>query len=136
MGFVLFIHVVACVLLVITILMQAGRGGGLAESFSSAESMFGTQANSLMVRISTVLAAIFLTTSLVLAVYGSKGDKSLMITNKKLLPAKAAAPQLPLEPEVSVKVEAPKAMTDPLEQMNLKHEPKETVSVPTTNAAH
>src|SRR5258708_27382616 len=43
MGFIIVVHVLVCILLVITILMQAGRGGGLAESFASAESMFGTQ---------------------------------------------------------------------------------------------
>ena len=85
MGFILVLHIIICVLLVITILMQAGRGGGLAESFSSAESMFGTQTNKFMVRVSTVLASLFVITSLVLAFYSSKKDKSLM-ANKHLLP--------------------------------------------------
>ncbi len=85
MGFILFIHVTVCVLLVISILMQAGRGGGLAESFASAESMFGTQTNAFMVRVSTVLALIFLVTSLVLAFNASKKEKSLM-TNDRLVP--------------------------------------------------
>ncbi len=108
MGFVLFIHIVACILLVITILMQAGRGGGLAESFSSAESMFGTQANSFMVKASTAFAIIFLGTALILAVNGSKGHKSLM-ADKKLLPVQEAAklPAVPAEPKIEVKVEAP-----------------------------
>ena len=60
MGFILVIHVIACVLLVISILMQAGRGGGLTETFQSAESMFGTQTNVFMVRFTTILAVIFL----------------------------------------------------------------------------
>ena len=84
MGFILVIHVIVCVLLVITILMQAGRGGGLTETFQSAESMFGTQTNVFMVRTTTVLAAIFICTSLLLAFNASKGDQSLM-ANKKLL---------------------------------------------------
>src|SRR5580692_5318769 len=95
MGFILVIHVIVCVLLVITILMQAGRGGGLTETFQSAESMFGTQTNVFMVRTTTVLAAIFLSTSLFLAFNSSKGDKSLM-ANKKLLatvPKAQPAPQ-------------------------------------------
>ena len=114
MGFILFIHVTACVLLVTTILMQAGRGGGLAESFASAESMFGTQTNSFMVRTSTVLAAIFLITSLVLAVFGSKADNSLM-SNKTLLPKTQAQPAVSAEPEVSVNVSAPVPMEKPVE---------------------
>ena len=111
MGFILFVHVLVCVLLVISILMQAGRGGGLAESFASAESMFGTQTNAFMVRVSTVLAAIFIITSLFLAFSASKKSNSLM-ADKKLLPkveqtkAEAPAETIKIEP---MKVEQPKA---------------------------
>ncbi len=110
MNFVLVIHLLACVFLVITILMQAGRGGGLAESFSSAESMFGTQTNTFLVRTSSILAAIFLITSLVLAVGGSKGEKSLMARNKALLPKTAAVVEKTPESGITVKVEEPKPM--------------------------
>ncbi len=111
MGFILVIHVIVCVLLVITILMQAGRGGGLTETFQSAESMFGTQTNVFMVRTTTILAVIFLSTSLILAFNSSKVDQSLM-ANKKLLSTlpKAAAVPVSKNPEndVQVKVESPK----------------------------
>jgi len=113
MGFILVIHVTVCVLLVISILMQAGRGGGLTETFQSAESMFGTQTNAFMVRLTTILALIFLSTSLILAFNSSKVDQSLM-ANKKLLstvpkPAEETKTKEP-QPEVQVKVEAPKPM--------------------------
>ena len=111
MGFILFVHILVCVLLVISILMQAGRGGGLAESFASAESMFGTQTNAFMVRVSTVLAVVFITTSLALAFYSSKKNNSLM-ADKKLLPkvqqtrTETPAESIKIEP---LKVEQPKA---------------------------
>ena len=112
MGFILVIHVIVCVLLVIAILMQAGRGGGLTETFQSAESMFGTQTNVFMVRLTTILAAIFISTSLFLAFKSSKGDQSLM-ANKKLLatvPKSVPAPEKETENDVQVKVESPKPM--------------------------
>ena len=103
-----------CVLLIITILMQAGRGGGLAESFASAGSMFGTQTNSFMVKLSTILAIIFLTTSLVLAINAAKGNKSLM--NKAKLPAVSVPAAQPEEPTVKVSepkpVDSTKMITD------------------------
>ncbi|MFA5088275.1 MAG: preprotein translocase subunit SecG [Candidatus Omnitrophota bacterium] len=77
-SFVVVIHVVACILLALVILMQSGRGGGLTEQFASAESLFGAKTNAFMVRITTVLAVIFLVTSLSLAFMSSKRDKSLM----------------------------------------------------------
>ncbi len=129
MGFIIFIHVLVCVLLIITILMQAGRGGGLAESFSSAESMFGTQTNSFMVRFSTILAVVFFSTSLFLAVNASKGHKSLMKNAK--LPAATAAAAKPEEPTVKVSVPMPLTENKPV----VKQEPTEAptpVAVNTT----
>ena len=114
MGFILVIHVIVCVLLVISILMQAGRGGGLTETFQSAESMFGTQTNVFMVRFTTILAAIFICTSLLLAFKSSKVDQSLM-ANKKLLatvPKSVTAPKAQdTEGDVQVKIESPKPMS-------------------------
>jgi preprotein translocase subunit SecG len=133
MGFILVIHVIVCVLLVISILMQAGRGGGLTESFQSAESMFGTQTNVFMVRLTTILAVIFLSTSLFLAFKSSKSDQSLM-ANKKLLatvPMPAAVPENKDENDVQVKVESPKPMVSPETAVPSKEVP---VS-PVTNAA-
>ena len=133
MGFILVIHVIVCVLLVISILMQAGRGGGLTETFQSAESMFGTQTNVFMVRLTTILAAIFISTSLVLAFKSSRVDQSLM-ANKKLLasvPKPAPSTQKDSEGDVQVKVEAPKPMTAPETVVPQKDVP---VS-PVTNAA-
>jgi len=112
MGFILVIHVIVCVLLVISILMQAGRGGGLTETFQSAESMFGTKTNVFMVRFTTILAVIFFSTSMILAFNSSKVDQSLM-ANKRLLATvpktetpKAKSP----DNDVQVKVESPKLM--------------------------
>lgn len=109
MGFILVLHVIVCILLVITILMQAGKGGGLAESFASAESMFGTQTNKFLVTTSTVLAIIFLSTSLILAISGAKGEKSLM-ADKKLLPKTTvpAPKNIDTEPQITVNVSDPK----------------------------
>ena len=132
MGFILVIHVIVCILLVISILMQAGRGGGLTETFQSAESMFGTQTNVFMVRFTTILAVIFLSTSMILALNSSNVDKSLM-ANKKLMstlpkPTKAAKTK-GSDNNVQVKVEAPKPMAIPEADM-----PSKEVS-PVTNAA-
>ena len=115
MGFIYAIHLIVCVLLIIAILMQAGRGGGLTETFQSAESMFGTQTNAFMVRTTTILAVIFLSTSLFLAFNASKGNKSLM-ANQKLL-ATVPPPAEPVKSkdnDVQVKVEAPKAQEVPV----------------------
>lgn len=77
-GFFMFLHAVISVLLLVIILMQSGRGGGLTESFASAESMFGAKTNEFMIKATTVFASLFLLTCLGLAVVSSQKGKSLM----------------------------------------------------------
>ncbi len=80
-GFITFLHIIICIFLVIVVLMQAGRGGGLTESFSSAESLFGAQTSSVMVKTTTVLAAFFIVTSLSLAFLSAQKSQSLMASH-------------------------------------------------------
>jgi len=76
--FITVIHVITCILLVITILMQAGKGGGLAQGFDSAENLLGAQTNTFMVKVTTVLAVIALCTCISLAILTSKKQRSLL----------------------------------------------------------
>ncbi len=77
-AFLTVIQILTCLLLIVVILMQAGRGGGLNEAFQSAESVFGAKTNSFMVRVTTVLAVFFLVSSTSLVYLSSKGKQSLM----------------------------------------------------------
>lgn len=77
-GFVIFIHVIVCALLIILILIQAGRGGGLVESFSSVESMFGPKTNAFLTRTTTVLSILFFITCLSLAFLSTRQSRSLI----------------------------------------------------------
>ena len=76
--FIIVIHVIVCIFLAVIILMQSGRGGGLTEQFASAESVFGAKTNVVMVRITTVLASIFIVTSCTLALLSARREQSLM----------------------------------------------------------
>lgn len=82
-GFLLAVHVLACLLLVVVILMQSGRGGGLTESFSSAESVFGAKTNEFMIRVTVVLTTVFLLTSLSLAYLSARKEQSLLTADIK-----------------------------------------------------
>ena len=89
--FVVIVHVLSCILLAVTVLMQSGRGGGLTDAFAAAESMFGAQTNSFLIRATTVLAIIFLCTSLSLAFLSAQKNKSLLM--------KAGAKQEEFDPD-------------------------------------
>jgi preprotein translocase subunit SecG len=87
MSLIFVIQAIACVLLMIVILMQSGRGGGLTETFASAENMFGAKTNEVMIRATVILATIFLVSNLILVRMSSRRERSLFdhtqVTKKK-----------------------------------------------------
>jgi preprotein translocase subunit SecG len=119
--FLIAVHVIASLVLVVTILLQAGRGGGLSEAFgsSSTSTIFGTSASTFLQRATAVCAIVFLLTSLSLAVLSSRRSRSLMrLENlRRALPQaqRQAMPtrgdqgvSIPLEgPEEAAPIEAP-----------------------------
>ncbi len=72
------VYILVCFLLVTVILMQSGRGGGLVESFSAAETIFGGKTNIYMVRITMILGALFLALALGLNYFVVQRSKSVM----------------------------------------------------------
>lgn len=78
MGLIIGIHVSICVLLIVIILIQAGRGGGLVESFAGVESMFGTKTNTFLTRTTTALAILFFLSCISLALLSARQSRSLM----------------------------------------------------------
>jgi len=78
--FLIIVHVIACIVLIFVILLQAGRGGGLSESFgvSSTSSFFGTSAARFLQRATAICAITFLLTSLTLAALSTRRTRSLI----------------------------------------------------------
>ena len=69
------IHIFACVALMVSILLQSGKGGGLAGAFGagSSQTLFGGRgAATFLSRSATVLAVIFFMTSLTLGLTASR----------------------------------------------------------------
>lgn len=89
-------HIIICLLLIVTILLQAGKGGGLTEMFGgeSAQSMLGTQAPILLKRATEISAIAFIITSLVLGMITARRGRSLF--------EGAEMPGFPLETETPV----------------------------------
>ncbi len=98
MGLVIAIHIIACTLLIIIILIQAGRGGGLVESFSSVESMFGPKTNTFLTRTTTVLAILFFLTCISLAFLSARQSRSLMRSVKPQPEAGSQGATQPIAP--------------------------------------
>ncbi|MDD5495902.1 MAG: preprotein translocase subunit SecG [Candidatus Omnitrophica bacterium] len=79
-GLVIAIHVIVSLVLIAVILLQAGRGGGLSESFggSSTQTLFGTKTSVFLVRATAVSAVVYILTCLILGVMTSHRGRSLV----------------------------------------------------------
>lgn len=109
------LHVIVSVLLIVIVLMQSGRGGGLTEGLAAgAESLFGAKTNTFMVRVTAFLAVGFLVTTLSLAFLSTQRSKSLMerkgaVVTQKSAPVSAA----PVVPAATAKPEAKEIVPTP-----------------------
>ena len=81
MIFLLIVHVFVSLVLIFVILLQAGKGEGLSESFGGAsQQLFGTKSSAFLNRATSVCAILFLATCLSLGILSSHGRRSLMET--------------------------------------------------------
>lgn len=76
---VISIHVIVCLVLIIVILLQAGRGQGLtgASFGGNVQSLFGTKASSFLTKATSVCAILFLFTCIGLNIIEVQKSRSL-----------------------------------------------------------
>ena len=75
------VHVLVCLFLVVVVLMQQGKGGGLQAAFggSGSDAAFGARSSAtVLTRATTVLGALFMVGSMTLAIMGQRGESSLL----------------------------------------------------------
>lgn len=93
-GFVLVVHILVCLVLIGVILLQGGRGG-LSEALggAAAQSLFGGSAATVLTKVTTICAAVFVITCLSLAYLSTIRGRSVMEQFQTLSPE-----SLPLVP--------------------------------------
>jgi preprotein translocase subunit SecG len=75
------LYVVACLVLMIVILLQQGKGGDIANAFGggASQAVFGARAGAtVLTKVTTGLSAAFMVLALVLAVWGARGTSSVV----------------------------------------------------------
>jgi preprotein translocase subunit SecG len=79
------IHVTVCVFLILVVLLQQGRGGGMGSAFGGATAQVfgGRGAGNFLTRLTGICAAIFMLTSIGLAYLSSAGDRELKAFEKQ-----------------------------------------------------
>jgi len=99
--FITIIHVITCILLVLVVLVQSGKGAEISASFGgSSQTVFGSSGGAnFFSRFTAVTATIFFITSMILTVMSGPTSKSLFEGNLPAIPAQqhsAPAPHLPV----------------------------------------
>ncbi|MFH1223318.1 MAG: preprotein translocase subunit SecG [Pseudomonadota bacterium] len=62
---VIVVHVITCVFLILFVLLQAGKGAEVGAAFGGvSQTYFGTQGGNILTKITTVLAFVFMITSI------------------------------------------------------------------------
>ena len=74
------IHVIISLFLIAVILLQAGKGGGLADTFggSQMQNLFGTKSTTVLTKLTAVCAIGFIVTCLSLAIISSHRARSVV----------------------------------------------------------
>lgn len=94
------LYVLVCLVLLMVILLQQGKGGDIAAAFggSSSQAAFGARAGAtLLTRITTVAAVLFILGSLGLSVMWQRGGGRSVVSGASA-PASAPAQPRPAQP--------------------------------------
>jgi preprotein translocase subunit SecG len=111
--FLTALHIVVCVFLILVVLLQAGKGGGMGIAFGGAgsQTVFGSSgAGNFLTRLTSITAALFMITSLGLAHYSSQQDSKRL---QKLAEQKAADKKAEDERAAKLKQDLEKAAAKP-----------------------
>lgn len=82
--FITVIHVIACVLLVLTVLLQQGKKDGMGSAFGGgSQSVFGARgAETFLEKVTKLLALVFMCTSLSLVYFGTQESSNSILNDK------------------------------------------------------
>jgi preprotein translocase subunit SecG len=75
------IHIIVCLILIVAVLLQSGKAGDLAGAFGGvgSQSVFGPRgAATLLSKVTTISAVLFMVTSMGLWILSSKGTRSVV----------------------------------------------------------
>ena len=107
--FLTVVHILVCLFLILVVLLQAGKGGGMGIAFGGAgsQTVFGSSgAGNFLTRLTSITAAVFLMTSLSLAHFSSQQDSKRL---QRLASQRAAEKKVDDEKAAKLKADLEKA---------------------------
>jgi len=109
---IVFLHVIACLFLIAVVLLQQGKGQDLASAFGGGgtQTAFGPRGSATVLsRATTILAGVFMVTSLALSIVRPRGGGVLDQVAEPPAAASPAASAAPKAPAAATPSAAPAA---------------------------
>jgi len=103
MTIIIILHVMVCFALIMIVLLQAGKGAEMGAAFGGAsQTIFGSSgAMGFLSKLTTVVAVIFMITSLILTFTSTKRAASVM-TEKPTQSVPVEPSKIPVQPQIPV----------------------------------
>lgn len=124
--FLAVVHILVCVVLILAVLLQSGKGGGLSSAFGNtsaggmATSMFGGRgATTLLTKATVVLASLYMVLVLGLNYFPSSAQRSRSVIRDEALKNQQSSPAQGLpaaQPSTQQPAAVPQAVQVPVNQ--------------------
>ncbi len=97
---IIVVHVITCFFLILFVLLQAGKGAEVGATFGGiSQTFFGTQGGNILSKVTTVLAFVFMITSIGLTAYQHRQLSSTVMDQSVVSqPVAPVAPVVPTTP--------------------------------------
>jgi preprotein translocase subunit SecG len=117
MTFLAVIHIIACLGLIVLVLLQDSKGGGVFTSQATSNSVLGAGgATSLAQTMTKVLAALFALTCIGLSILSARNEKSVIDSSPSATTQQVPTTQTPpTEPATPGTPTTPKTPTPPIQ---------------------
>ena len=95
--FLMIVHIFVCLFLIAVVLLQSGKGAEIGAAFGgSSQTLFGSRGSATFLsKMTTIVAVIFMFTSLFLAIVTSRGGS---VVKKSVVPQQQSMPAAPAGP--------------------------------------
>ena len=108
-SILIVIHVIISLFLIAVILLQAGKGGGVADTFggSQMQNLFGTKSTTVLTKLTAVCAIGFIVTCISLALISSRQGRSIVDNVRIPKAAPVSLPHINPAPQTQAPISVP-----------------------------
>ena len=105
-GFLYVVEVLVCLLLALVVMLQKPKEGGLGGAIAggSLEATLGADAANVLIKTTSILGAIFLINTLLLAALTSSAKSGSVVAGEEVLPPAPVTQEAPAVPEAPAPV--------------------------------